>query len=61
MTRLSEDKLSLIPATAVILRLLASPRSANSLAHDTVDNYSLPATAASIIDAFPEDALADIL
>ncbi len=61
MTRLREDKLSLIPATAVILRLLASPRSANSLAHDTVDNYSLPATAASIIDAFPADALADIL
>ena len=58
MTRLREDRLSLIPATAVILRLLASPRSAQSLAHETVNNYSLPHVAATKIDAFGEDALA---
>lgn len=61
MTRLREDKLSLIPASAVILRLLTSPRSAHSLAHDTVDNYSLPQAAASVIDNLSDDALEDIL
>ncbi|WP_231603268.1 ATP-grasp domain-containing protein [Neorhodopirellula pilleata] len=57
ITRLREDPLSLVPATAVILRLLASPRSANGLAHATVENYSLPYAAARFIDELPEDAL----
>jgi hypothetical protein len=61
MTRLREDKLSLIPATAVILQLLALPRSARGLAQGTVDNYSLPTTAASLIDELPDQALNDLL
>jgi predicted ATP-grasp superfamily ATP-dependent carboligase len=61
MTRLGEDKLSLIPATAVILRLLVSPRSARGLAQSTVDNYSLPTTAAAVIDELSDQALNDLL
>ncbi|MEZ6090590.1 MAG: hypothetical protein R3C05_21730 [Pirellulaceae bacterium] len=60
MTRLREDKLSLVPATAVILRLLVAPRSANSLAQGTVDNYSLSYAAATAIDRLPDDFLASI-
>ncbi len=61
MTRLRQDPLSLVPATAVILRLLLFPRSAQELAKGTVDNYSLPQSAATIIDRLPEDALNEIL
>lgn len=50
MTRPREDWMSLIPATAVISMLLLSPKSARSLAYDTVENYSLPAEAAQVID-----------
>ncbi len=61
MTRLREDKLSLIPAAAVIFRLLVSPRSARGLAQSTVDNYSLPTTAASLIDKLGDQELNDLL
>ena len=57
MTRPRVDLLSLIPATAVILRLLVAPRSAQELAKGTVDNYSLPARAAQIVDDLPADAV----
>ena len=50
MTRPVEDWMSIIPATAVITLLLMSPRSAQRLAHGTVENYSLPSEAAEIID-----------
>ena len=61
ITRLGEDPLSLVPATAVILRLLVSPRSAKGLATSTVDNYSLPHAAAKIIDELPADALEQLM
>ncbi len=57
MTRCGEDKMSCIPATAVIAKLLFSPRSANSLAKGTVENYSLPQSAAKLIDQLPDDFL----
>lgn len=57
MTRVREDRLSWIPATAVALGLLASPRSAVRLATGTVENYSLPQSAADVIDNLPDDAL----
>ncbi|MFG0287814.1 MAG: hypothetical protein ACF8CQ_06560 [Rhodopirellula sp. JB044] len=56
LTRPREDVLSLVPATAVILRLLVAPRSAKELAYSTVDNYSLPHRAATVIDEMPADA-----
>ena len=60
MTRPMEDWMSLIPATAVISMLLLSPKSAQSLAHGTVENYSLPTQAAVVIDGLEEaDAFED--
>ncbi|EMI52128.1 ATP-grasp domain-containing protein [Rhodopirellula sallentina] len=56
LTRPREDPLSLVPAIAVILRLLVAPRSAKELAYSTVDNYSLPHRAATIIDEMHADA-----
>lgn len=41
LIRPSEDSLSLIPATAVVLQLLANPASAGRLIRGTVENYSL--------------------
>ncbi len=61
MTRLREDRQSLIPATAVVIRLLASPRSAVDLATSTVENYSLPQSAAAFIDNLPDDALSSLM
>ncbi|EMI47058.1 hypothetical protein [Rhodopirellula sp. SWK7] len=60
MTRPIEDLLSLVPATAVILLLLANPRSARDLAKGTVDNYSLPHSAAKIIDDMPQKTIGEI-
>ena len=57
MTRPREDWGSLIPATAVSLRLLAFPRSARTLAKNTINNYSLPQSAVDAIDPLPEQAL----
>ena len=60
MTRPMEDWMSLIPATAVISMLLLSPKSAQSLAHGTVENYSLPTQAAVVVDGMEEaDAFKD--
>lgn len=61
MTRLREDWLSLIPATAVLSLLLANPRAATELAHGTVDNYSLPQAAADQIDALTWSDIETIL
>lgn len=54
MTRPREDWMSLIPATAVITLLLLSPQSAHQLAYGTVENYSLPSSAAAVIDGLQE-------
>jgi hypothetical protein len=54
MTRPREDWGSLIPATAVSLRVVAFPRSARNLAKSTIDNYSLPQAAVNIIDRLPQ-------
>ncbi len=54
MTRPQEDWGSLIPATAVSLRVVACPRSARNLATSTIDNYSLPQAAVNIIDRLPQ-------
>lgn len=61
ITRLREDPMSLIPAIAVILRLLISPKSAASLTRSTVDNYSLPHAAALMIDALPNDYMENMV
>ena len=61
MTRPREDWGSLIPATAVSLRLLAFPHSARKLAKSTIDNYSLPQAAANLIDSVPAGALDNLL
>lgn len=61
MTRPREDIGSLIPATAVIAMLLFSPRRAKNLAQGTVDNYSLPHSAAEKIDRMSETDVADLI
>jgi len=61
MTRPREDFGSLIPATAVSLRLLMAPRSARRLAQNTVDNYSLPGSAVATVDQLPDAASAESL
>jgi len=61
MTRPRDDWGSLIPAAAVITRLLVAPRSAWRLSRNTVDNYSLSPSAVSAVDALPDDVLADSL
>jgi len=57
MTRPAEDWASAIPAIAVTLQLLASPKSADRIVRRTVDNYSLPAAAVGRIDDLPQSVL----
>jgi hypothetical protein len=57
MMRLREDWGSAIPAAATTLGVLFSPQSARRLSKNTVDNYSLPQSAVTVIDRLPADAL----
>jgi hypothetical protein len=53
-TQPRQDWLSLIPATAITLQLLLCPASARNLVQRTVDNYSLPESAARHIEQLAE-------
>jgi hypothetical protein len=57
LTRPREDLLSVVPAAAVTLQLLASPCSAQSIVNRTVRNYSLPDSAVERIKQLPADLL----
>jgi predicted ATP-grasp superfamily ATP-dependent carboligase len=56
LTRPREDWLSVIPAAAIRLQLLAHPASARSIVRKTVENYSLPHAAVAAIRALPAEA-----
>ncbi len=58
LTRPGEDWLSLVPATAVTLLLLAYPNAAHLLVKRTVANYSLPGSSAQLIERIPDEQLA---
>lgn len=60
MTRMKDDWLSAVPATAVIMMLLVNPKAAKGLAKGTVDNYSLPHHAARIIEELPSETIEEI-
>ena len=53
LTRTHEDVLSLIPAMAVAVQLLFSPRSARRLIQRAVGNYGLNETGVHKIEALP--------
>lgn len=53
ITDARQDPLSLIPALAVTLLLLASPRASHWLVRRTLDNYTLPESGARAIRALP--------
>jgi len=57
LTRWKDDLPSVIPAAAVVLQLLLSPRSASRIVEKTVANYSLPESAASVIRELSIDEL----
>ncbi len=57
LTRLRQDWPSVIPATAVIGRLLLTPRSAKKIVRQTLANYSLPDASARVIRHLKQDEL----
>ena len=57
LTRPGDDPLSLIPATAVGLQLLARPKSADAIVNRTVNSYCLPEQAAQKICGLPDDTM----
>jgi hypothetical protein len=57
LTRRRDDRLSVIPAAAIKLQLLANPQAAERIVAKTVDNYSLPESAVSAVRQLPPDAL----
>ena len=59
LARLFDDPLSMLPAGAVCLGLLARPGSAEDIVNRTVDNYSLPDDAVSTISELSDDVAAD--
>ena len=59
LTRPTSDLASIIPAAAVVLQLLAAPRTARKLVQRTVSNYSLPESAARTIAKMSDSELFD--
>lgn len=57
LTRPREDWLSLVPAVAVILLMLANPKASHRLVRQTVENYALPASGAALIHSFSQERL----
>jgi hypothetical protein len=57
LTRRRDDRLSVIPAAAIKLQLLANPANARRIVQKTVENYSLPESAVTAIRQLPEDTL----
>lgn len=57
ITRPREDLLSLIPAMATGLQLLACPKSATGIVKRTVDNYSLPEAGALQVESLAASSL----
>ncbi len=57
LTRFWSDWLSVIPAAAISIQLLAAPSLAKSIVAKTVENYSLPDAAARAIRDMPRDEL----
>ena len=54
-TRLAEDWMSFIPATAVFAQLLFRPKLASHIVDSTVRNYALPAAGVQRIESLPRD------
>ena len=61
LTRLWSDWLSVIPAAAITMQLLASPALAKRIVAKTVENYSLPDEAARKIRDLPREDLVSVL
>ena len=57
LTRMKDDWLSIIPASAVTMQLLAAPKLAKRIVDNTVRNYSLPERAAQIIREMSDEQL----
>ena len=57
LTRPYEDPLSLVPASAVTMLLLALPRAAQWLVRSTVNNYSVGGDVADVIRNLPDEEL----
>ena len=54
-TRLADDLLSVIPATAVLAQLLVQPKLADRIVRGTIENYALPEAGVRRIESLPAD------